>query len=164
MQATYSPDDNKLRLYSMSRLVSETYARVRAAGFVWAPQQGFFVAPMWTPEREDLLLELCGEIEDEDSTLVERAEDRAERFEEFAERRLEDAERAQAAVSAIADNILCFAIILADRLFGVSGLFPISMSRPLRAKSNGTVSAKAPNPTLADRTCMQHGLEWAEMG
>ena len=39
---------------------------------------------MWTPEREDLLLELCGEIEDEDTTLIERAEARAERFEDTA--------------------------------------------------------------------------------
>ena len=30
--ATYSPEDNKLRLYSTTRLDSETYARVKAAG------------------------------------------------------------------------------------------------------------------------------------
>lgn len=80
LSATYSPDDNKLRLYSMSRLDRETYERVKAAGFSWAPKQGFFVAPMWTPGRADLLLALCGEIGDEDTTLVERAEDRADRF------------------------------------------------------------------------------------
>jgi len=32
--ATYSPEDNKLRLYSTTRLDSETYARVKAAGFI----------------------------------------------------------------------------------------------------------------------------------
>jgi hypothetical protein len=67
--ATYSPEDNKLRLYSTTRLDSETYARVKAAGFIWAPKQDLFVAPMWTPNREDLLIELAGEIEDEDRNL-----------------------------------------------------------------------------------------------
>ena len=67
MTATYCPEDNKLRLYSDARLGAETYARVKAAGFKWAPKQELFVAPMWTPDREDLLLELCGEIGDEDT-------------------------------------------------------------------------------------------------
>lgn len=103
--ATYSPDDNKLRLYASSRLDAETYARVKAHGFKWAPKQELFVAPMWTPQREDLLIELAGEIGDEDSSLVDRAEERAERFEEYGEKRMADAERARKAVSAIADNI-----------------------------------------------------------
>ena len=103
--ATYSPEDNKLRLYSAARLDKETYSRVRAAGFIWAPKQDLFVAPAWTPSREDLLLELCGEIGDEDTSLVERQEQRAERFEDYSESRAKDAERAREAVSAIADNI-----------------------------------------------------------
>lgn len=105
MTATYSPDDNKLRLYSVARLDAETYARVKAAGFKWAPQQQLFVAPMWTPERADLLIELCGEIDDEDTSLAERADERAERFSEYREKRGEEADRAHAAVSAIADGI-----------------------------------------------------------
>lgn len=104
-KATYSPEDNKLRLYPSSRLDSETYTRVREAGFIWAPKQELFVAPMWTPSREDLLLELCDEIGDEDTSLVERQEQRAERFEDYSENRAEDAENARKAVSAIADNI-----------------------------------------------------------
>jgi len=103
--ATYSPDDNKLRLYAATRLDAETYARVKAHGFKWAPQQKLFVAPMWTPEREDLLVELAGEIGDEDTSLAERAEERAERFEQYHENRAKDAERAQEAVHRIADNI-----------------------------------------------------------
>ncbi len=105
MQATYSPDDNKLRLYSTSRLDTATYERVKAAGFKWAPKQELFVAPMWTPAREDLLIELCGEIEDEDKSLVERAEERADRFEDYSDSRASDATRAREAVSSIADNI-----------------------------------------------------------
>ena len=94
--ATYSPEDNKVRLYPFHRLPAETYARVKSAGFIWAPKQGLFVAPAWTPQREDLLLELCGDIEDEDTSLVERAEARADRFEGYHERRRAEADRAQA--------------------------------------------------------------------
>jgi phospholipid N-methyltransferase len=103
--ATYSPEDNKLRLYSIWRLPKDVYERVRAAGFKWAPKQELFVAPAWTPEREDMLTELAGEIGDEDTSLVERAEERAERFEEYHDKRAEDAERAHAAVAQIADAI-----------------------------------------------------------
>lgn len=105
MTATYSPEDNKLRLYAETRLDEETYARVRNAGFVHAPKQGFFVAPMWTPSRADLLVELCGEIGDEDSSLVQRAEERADRFSGYQGKRLADASQARAAVAAIADGI-----------------------------------------------------------
>lgn len=105
MQATYSPEDNKLRLYAGGRLDPETYSKVHGAGFRWAPKQELFVAPMWTPSREDLLLELCEEIGDEDTSLVERAEDRAGRFETYSENRARDAKHARAAVSTIADNI-----------------------------------------------------------
>src|SRR5260370_28123991 len=103
--ATYSPEDNKLRLYASSRLDKETYDRVKAAGFRWAPKQDLFVAPMWTPGREDLLTELAGEIDDEDKSLVERQEERAERFGDYSDARKEDAESARKAVHAICDGI-----------------------------------------------------------
>jgi SAM-dependent methyltransferase len=105
MTATYDPADNKLRMRAVSRLPKELYLRVKAAGFAWAPKQELFVAPAWSPEREDLALELCGEIDDEDTSLVERAEERAERFADYQEKRTDDAERAHNAVTAIADNI-----------------------------------------------------------
>lgn len=104
-KATYSPEDNKLRLYPDSRLDPETYAKVKAAGFIWAPKQELFVAPMWTPGRENLLIELCDEIGDEDASLVDRAEERADRFQDYSANRLRDSESAQKAVSAISDNI-----------------------------------------------------------
>ena len=105
LEAAYSPEDNKLRLRSDARLDRETYDRVRAAGFIWAPKQELLVAPMWTPAREDLLLELCGEIGDEDTSLVDRAAQRAERFAGYKEHRAADAEQARKAVAFIADNI-----------------------------------------------------------
>jgi len=103
--ATYSPEDNKLRLYPAFRLSTDEYNRMKAAGFKWAPRQELFVAPMWTPNREDLLIEMCGEIGDEDTSLVDRAEERAERFEGYSENRTQDAERAHAAVDAICEHI-----------------------------------------------------------
>ena len=104
-RATYSPEDNKLRLYPAFRFPKEEYEKVREAGFIWAPRQELFVAPMWTPSREDFLINLCGEIEDEDTSLVDRAEERSERFEDYSEARAEDAERAHKAVSVIANGI-----------------------------------------------------------
>jgi hypothetical protein len=103
--ATYSPEDNKLRLYATSRLDSDLYARAKAAGFSWAPRQQLFVAPMWTPEREDLLIELAGTIDDEDTSLVERAEERANRFDGYRDNRLADASSAEKGVRAIMDGI-----------------------------------------------------------
>jgi protein-L-isoaspartate O-methyltransferase len=74
-------------------------------GFIYAPKQGLFVAPMWTPSREDFLIEMCGEIGDEDKSLVERSEERAERFEVYSEHRAEDAANAENYVESIAGNI-----------------------------------------------------------
>lgn len=93
-KATYSPEDNKLRLYPSERLPADLYARVKDAGYKWAPKQGLFVAPMWTPSREDLAIELAGSLQDEDTSLTERAEQRAERFEVYQGKRLNDAEQA----------------------------------------------------------------------
>jgi len=103
--ATYSPEDNKLRLYPACRLDADEYARVKAAGFKWAPKQELFVAPAWTPEREDLLIEMCGEIGDEDTSLVQRAEAKADRLEDLSDKRRAEAASAHAVVSSIADNI-----------------------------------------------------------
>lgn len=82
--ATYSPEDNKLRLYPSERLPAEVYEKVKAAGFSWAPVQKLFVAPKWTPSREDLCIELAGDIHAEESTMVERAQAKAERLERLA--------------------------------------------------------------------------------
>ena len=102
--ATYDPADDKLRLRASSRLDAETYARVKAADFGWAPKQNLFYA-VWSPAREDLLAELAGEIGDEETTPEERAAQRAERFETYKDKRAVDAEHARKSVSAIADGI-----------------------------------------------------------
>jgi len=102
--ATYDPADDKLRLRASSRLDAETYAKVKAVGFGWAPKQDLFFA-IWTPAREDLLVELAGDIGDEETTLEERAAQRAERFTTYQGKRAADAEQARKSVSAIADGI-----------------------------------------------------------
>lgn len=80
---TYSPEDDKLRIYS-GQVSEELYARLKKLGFGRAYKQGCFYAA-WTPEREDVVLELCdGKIDNEDSTLADRAEDRAERFASYS--------------------------------------------------------------------------------
>ncbi len=104
-RATYSPDDNKLRLYAASRLDPETYKKVHDAGFRWAPKQALFVAPAWTPGREDVLLSLAGEIVDEDSTLAERQEARAERFTGYSGKRASESARALDEVERLAAMI-----------------------------------------------------------
>jgi protein-L-isoaspartate O-methyltransferase len=102
--ATYDAADDKLRLRASSRLDAETYARVKAAGFGWAPKQDLFYA-VWSPAREDRLVELAGDIDDEETTPEERAAQRAERFEGYKDRRAADAEQARKAVASVADGI-----------------------------------------------------------
>lgn len=90
-RATYSPEDNKLRLYAACRLSDEEYRAAKAAGFRWAPKQECFVAPKWTPAREDYLLSMVDEIGDEDYSYEERAADRAERFTGYRDKRSNEA-------------------------------------------------------------------------
>jgi hypothetical protein len=104
ISATYSPEDNKLRLYASSRLDAETYARVKAAGFIWAPKQELFVAPKWSTKREDLCIELAGEIEPEEMTLAERAQMKAERLDNLAERKTRQASAFQKAAQDISER------------------------------------------------------------
>lgn len=92
--ATYSPEDNKLRFYPdpyEGKLPPEEYEQLKALGFRWAPKQMLFVCPRWTPAAEDLLLDWCGEITPEGTTLADRAEAKAARLEELADKREADA-------------------------------------------------------------------------
>jgi hypothetical protein len=89
--ATYSPEDNKLRIYPAFRLPRSEYDAIKAAGYKWAPKQELFVAPRWTPQAEDAALDLCGDIGDEEQPAAERAAERAERFDGYREKRLDEA-------------------------------------------------------------------------
>ena len=100
-EATYSAEDNKIRLYPRCRLDDDVYQRVKAAGFRWAPRQELFVAPSWSPSREDLAMELAGEIVAEGSTMVERAEAKAARLDNLSAKRASES----GAYAAAADRI-----------------------------------------------------------
>lgn len=93
--ATYSPEDNKLRIYPGSRidneLTEDEYKEFKAAGYRWAAKQECFVCPRWTPTAEDWALRLAGEIGDEDYSYEERAADRAERFTDYRDKRAGEA-------------------------------------------------------------------------
>lgn len=102
--ATYSAEDNKLRFYPSERLDKALYQRVSTLGFKYAPKQNLFVASRWTPSREDLCIELAGKITAEPSTLVERAEAKAERLDQLASKKETQANAFQTAANHMAER------------------------------------------------------------
>jgi hypothetical protein len=82
--ATYDVEDDKIRIYYAYRLPEDEYEAVKKHGFQYAPKQGCFFA-VWSPSREDLALSMAGEITPEGSTLVSRAEAKADRLRELAD-------------------------------------------------------------------------------
>lgn len=92
--ATYSAEDNKLRIYPDNRLddeLGDEYATFKRAGYKWASKQECFVCPRWSPAAEDWALRLADEIGDEDYSPLERSADRAERFGNYREKRRAEA-------------------------------------------------------------------------
>lgn len=89
-QATYCPEDNKLRLY-VGRVPRDEYLKLRADGWTSTPKQSCDFVATWTPSRRDTALEYAGIIEDEDQTPEDRAADRAERFGDYREKRTAEA-------------------------------------------------------------------------
>jgi len=90
-EATYDIEDNKLRIYS-GKVAEPLYAALVTAGWGHAYKQGCFYA-VWTPEREDMALALCSEILEEESTLLDRAMDKDDRYSGYS---ANAAKRAQA--------------------------------------------------------------------
>lgn len=92
--ATYSPEDNKLRLY-IGRVPREEYLKLRSEGWVTLHKQreagGGDFAAAWTPARRDTALRYAGIIDDEDMGPAERAADRAERFSGYRDKRTNEA-------------------------------------------------------------------------
>lgn len=89
-QATYSPEDNKLRLY-VGRVPRDEYLKLRAEGWTSTPKQSCDFVATWTPSRRDTCLEYAGVILDEDQSPEERAADRAERFSGYRDKRTAEA-------------------------------------------------------------------------
>jgi hypothetical protein len=103
MYATYSVEDDKIRIYS-GRVEPELWERLKAARYQRAYKQECFYAK-WSPATHDLAVELCGDIGDEDSTLEDRADKRAKRYGAYSENAQVRSDDAYARVKGITDNI-----------------------------------------------------------
>lgn len=91
MEATYCPEDNKLRLY-VGRVPREEYLKLRADGWTSTPKQDCDFRGKWSPQREDTAREYAeGLIGDEDQAPTDRAADRAERFGGYLDKRRSEA-------------------------------------------------------------------------
>ncbi len=88
--ATYSPEDNKLRLY-VGRVPRNEYLALRNDGWTSTPKQACDFVATWTPQRRDTCLQYAELIEDEDQGPEDRAADRAERFGEYRDKRTGEA-------------------------------------------------------------------------
>lgn len=84
--ATYSPEDNKLRLYADVRIDSDDWQEMKTNGWKWAPKQELFVC-YWSINNEDFCLAIAGDIMPEQMTMVERAEFKADRLLILAQKR-----------------------------------------------------------------------------
>lgn len=84
--ATYSPEDNKLRLYADVRIDAEDWQTMKKNGWKWAPRQELFFA-FWSVSNEDFCLAIAGDILPEEMTMCERAEAKAKRLLILAEKR-----------------------------------------------------------------------------
>lgn len=89
-EATYCPEDDKIRLY-VGRVPRDEYEFLRAEGWTSTPKQDCDFVAVWTPSREATALRYAGFIGDEDTPPTERAADHAERFAGYQEKRLDEA-------------------------------------------------------------------------
>ena len=89
-EATYCPEDNKLRLY-VGRVPRAEYEALRAQGWTSTSKQDCDFVATWTPARRDMALSYAGFIGDEDQSPAERAADRAERFAGYRDKRTTEA-------------------------------------------------------------------------
>lgn len=98
-EATYCPEDNKLRLY-VGRVPRAEYEALRAEGWTSTPKQACDFVATWTPTREDTARAYGdGIIGDEDQSPADRAADRAERFAGYRANRIDDATQTAAKYS-----------------------------------------------------------------
>jgi len=88
--ATYSPEDNKLRITASYRFENALWQDFKKLGFHWAPKQEIFVHPRWTPTIEDFCLKMAGSIGPEGMTMVERAEFKNDRIDSYIVNRHRD--------------------------------------------------------------------------
>jgi len=100
--ATYNAQDDRLRIYS-GKVSESLYAVLTTIGYLRAPAQGCFYNA-WSCTREDAALALCSDILDDDSSLEDRAADRALRFATYSDNAGKRARSASAAADEIASR------------------------------------------------------------
>lgn len=89
-EATYCPEDNKLRLY-VGRVPREEYLALKEEGWTSTPKQSCDFVAVWSVRREKTALTYADYIGDEDQSPTDRAADRAERFSGYRDNRREEA-------------------------------------------------------------------------
>jgi hypothetical protein len=92
VKASYSFDDDKIRIESMGRLDSKVIEDLRLAGFRWAPRQKVWVAA-WNPQRMKIAADLAEQVDEVSGDMAERNASRAEFMLGIAEHAAERAER-----------------------------------------------------------------------
>ena len=90
-EATYCPEDNKLRLY-VGRVPREEFLALRSEGWTSTPKQDCDFVATWKPERQDTAEAYAGTVGDEDQDPADRAADRAERFAGYRDKRTHEAQ------------------------------------------------------------------------
>jgi len=89
-EATYCPEDNKIRLY-VGRVPREEFLNLRKEGWTCTPKQPCDFVAHWRTEREDTALSYAGIIGDEDQSPSDRAVVRAERSGNYLDKRRSEA-------------------------------------------------------------------------
>jgi hypothetical protein len=102
--ATYSPEDNKLRLYTDVRFNPEEWQEMNDMGFGWAPVQNLLYC-YWSVNREDFCMSLAGDIMPEEMTMVERADAKVNRLILLAEKRADQAIGYQRAANDLSNRL-----------------------------------------------------------
>jgi hypothetical protein len=92
-EATYCPEDDKLRLY-VGRVPRAEFEFLRSEGWTSTPKQDCDFVAVWNPSRHATAIQYAGFVGDEDTPPTERDADRAERFNGYRENRIADADRA----------------------------------------------------------------------
>lgn len=92
-EATYCPEDNKIRLYC-GRIPRDEYLYLRSVGYKSTPKQDCDFVATWSIRAEDAALAMLEDgdtIGDEDQSPEDRAADRAERFAAYRDKRRQEA-------------------------------------------------------------------------
>lgn len=101
--ATYSPEDDKLRIYTTHWFERDEYLALKELGFRHAPKQEL-IYTHWSPLREDICVFLAGEITAEQTSLIERAQERAARFDGYSASRMADSNQFVAAANRLSER------------------------------------------------------------